>query len=136
MDRAIELFFELFAGLPRQGPGSAACTARALAFVPPLPPTARILDIGCGTGAQTLDLARVTPALLFAVELHEPFVRELAAKAERREQPVLHRGEARILALFEKQRAVDLMQAPDEVAGPRPERQPRLARGGFHGARV
>ena len=82
-DRAIDLFFELFSGLPRQGPGSAAGTARALALVPPLPPSARILDVGCGTGAQTIDLARATPAAIHAVELHEPFVRDLAAKVRR-----------------------------------------------------
>ncbi|MDE0044739.1 MAG: hypothetical protein OXU19_02595 [bacterium] len=56
-DRVTALFFKLFSGLPRQGPGSAADTRRALGFVPDVGPRTRILDIGCGTGGQTLVLA-------------------------------------------------------------------------------
>ena len=33
-DRMTTLFFELFSGLPRQGPGDTASTLRALAAVP------------------------------------------------------------------------------------------------------
>ena len=33
-DRTTALFFELFTGLPRQGPGDAASTRRALAIIP------------------------------------------------------------------------------------------------------
>ena len=57
-DRATALFFELFSGLPRQGPGSAASTRRALGLVPGVGPRTRVLDIGCGTGDQTMVLAR------------------------------------------------------------------------------
>jgi SAM-dependent methyltransferase len=71
------LFFELFSGLPLQGPGDADSTRRALSMVPSLNSAARILDVGCGTGAQTFDLARFTPARIVAVDLHPPFVQEL-----------------------------------------------------------
>ncbi len=80
-DRSMELFFELFSGLPRQGPGDAASTRRALALVPPLGAEARILDVGCGTGAQTLDLAAATPARITAVDIHPPFVESLNRRA-------------------------------------------------------
>jgi SAM-dependent methyltransferase len=80
-DRSMELFFELFSGLPRQGPGDPESTRRALSLVPPLGPAARILDIGCGTGAQTLDLARFSPANIIAVDFHPPFVEELNGRA-------------------------------------------------------
>lgn len=76
-DRPPPLFFELFTGLPRQGPGDAASTRRALAMLPPLGPQARVLDLGCGTGAQTLTLAGLTSAHLLAVDLHPPFIAEL-----------------------------------------------------------
>jgi methylase of polypeptide subunit release factors len=82
-DRTVELFFELFSGLPRQGPGDSESTRRALSLLPPLSPAARILDIGSGTGAQTLDLATFSPANITAIDLHAPFVNELNARAAR-----------------------------------------------------
>ncbi|NRA02079.1 MAG: hypothetical protein HRU00_05690 [Myxococcales bacterium] len=57
---AIEVFWKLHQGLPKQGPGSDASTRRALALVPELPSAPRILDLGCGPGRQTLVLARET----------------------------------------------------------------------------
>jgi SAM-dependent methyltransferase len=80
-DTSQALFFELFSGLPRQGPGDPDSTRRALEMVPPLDPTSRILDIGCGTGAQTFDLATSSPASIVAVDLHPPFVDHLNAEA-------------------------------------------------------
>ena len=46
--------FEVFEALPRQGPGDRACAERALALCDELPATPRILDLGCGVGAQTM----------------------------------------------------------------------------------
>jgi SAM-dependent methyltransferase len=54
-----DVFCELFAGCPQQGPGSDASTTRAFGLLPPLPERARIFDLGCGTGRQTLTLARL-----------------------------------------------------------------------------
>ena len=73
-DRATALFFELFSGLPRQGPGTAASTRRALGLVPDVGPATRVLDVGCGTGAQTLVLAESSPARIVAVDNHPPFI--------------------------------------------------------------
>ncbi|MCY3858995.1 MAG: class I SAM-dependent methyltransferase [Gammaproteobacteria bacterium] len=80
-DRARSLFFELYSGLPRQGPGSAESTRRALSCVPVLTPESRILDLGCGTGAQTLVLARYTPAKIYAIDTYEPYVIDLNIQA-------------------------------------------------------
>ena len=73
-DRATRLFFELFDGLPRQGPGDTTSTLRALEFVPGVGSETRVLDLGCGTGAQTLVLARSSPAHILAIDSHPPFI--------------------------------------------------------------
>lgn len=73
--------FELFGGLPRQGPGSAASTRRALNCIPELTSESRILDLGCGTGAQTLFLAKFSPGEIVAIDSHEPYVTVLNKQA-------------------------------------------------------
>jgi len=93
-DRATALFFELFSGLPRQGPGDAASTRRALGLVPGVGPRTRVLDIGCGTGAQSLVLAHASPARIVAVDNHAPFVDAL--KREARRLGIAGRLEARV----------------------------------------
>jgi hypothetical protein len=54
------LICEYFSNLKRQGPGSPEVTLKALSFIESLPPDARIVDIGCGTGGQTMVLAQHT----------------------------------------------------------------------------
>jgi SAM-dependent methyltransferase len=81
-DRTTALFFELFSGLPRQGPGDAASTLRALALVPGVGPRTRVLDVGCGTGLHTRVLAQGSPARIVAVDNHAPFVEELNRHAQ------------------------------------------------------
>jgi len=82
MRHSMELFLEVTAGLPRQGPGSTAATLQALSMVAGLPRPPRILDVGCGPGAQTIDLARATGGSIVAMDLHQPFLHELAARAK------------------------------------------------------
>lgn len=77
------LLFELFEGLPRLGPGTAAATRRALEAIPDLPPAPRVLDAGCGTGASTRVLAGALRGEIVAVDIHKPYLerleREMAA---------------------------------------------------------
>lgn len=78
------LFFELHHGLPRQAPGSDALTARALGIAAAtglLPHAPAILDAGCGPGRSALLLARETGGRVAAIDLHRPFLDELAAQA-------------------------------------------------------
>ncbi len=73
-DRMTTLFFEIFSGLPRQGPGDTESTLRALALVPTVGPDARVLDVGCGTGLPTRVLAQNSAARFIAIDNHELFV--------------------------------------------------------------
>ena len=76
-----DFFRELSEGLPRQGPGSTESTLRALAMVLGLPPRPRVLDIGCGPGAQTIELARATGGTIVALDFSPRFLKELEARA-------------------------------------------------------
>lgn len=77
----LEALFTLFSGLPRQGPGSDRSTLDALRRLPPLPPQATVLDLGCGTGRQTLVLARELRARITAIDIHQPYLDGLARNA-------------------------------------------------------
>lgn len=81
------LFFEVHKDLPREGPGSAASTRRALKVLEPfLPQGPKIVDVGCGPGAQTVDLAGALPgAKLTAIDLHEPFLTQAREQISARE---------------------------------------------------
>lgn len=79
-DERVKYFYEIYDAMPRQGPGDRASTERALALLPPVTNDYRLLDIGCGSGTQTLDLARATPARIVAVDNHQPFLDRLRTR--------------------------------------------------------
>ncbi|NEQ45944.1 MAG: class I SAM-dependent methyltransferase [Leptolyngbya sp. SIOISBB] len=75
---AQQVFWELHSDLSREGPGDDASTARAFSLLTDLPPQPRILDVGCGPGMQTLQLARLAASgHVTAVDLHQPFLEQL-----------------------------------------------------------
>jgi SAM-dependent methyltransferase len=79
----LDLLIDLHQHNPRQGPGDDAQTALALRLTgldtaAPL----RVADIGCGTGAATLALARLLPrAHITAVDFLTPFLGTLRERA-------------------------------------------------------
>ena len=75
-------FFELYESIPRQGPGLDSATREALNHVVFPPTGGRLLDIGCGAGVQTLELARRSSLAITATDLHAPFLDILRRKAE------------------------------------------------------
>jgi cyclopropane fatty-acyl-phospholipid synthase-like methyltransferase len=74
--------FDLQAGLPRNAPGSEAATLRVLSSLPELPEEVRILDVGCGAGAQSIVLAKALPlARITAVDVNEAALHRLRQRA-------------------------------------------------------
>jgi SAM-dependent methyltransferase len=79
----IALICSIFEELPRQGPGSDQSTAYAYSFILPDSRRGKILDIGCGSGMQTLTLARICPdCLITATDIHQPFLDDLSIRAK------------------------------------------------------
>lgn len=80
-DRSFQFFLQFHHGIPRQGPGTAEATARAFRRIEALlPPAPSILDLGSGSGAQTLTLASLTDGTILAIDLYPPFLEALAQR--------------------------------------------------------
>lgn len=80
-DPLMALMFSFYEGLQRKAPGSEASTLKALALLHGLPPKPRSVDFGCGAGLASLALARATQGHVTAMDIHEPFLKQLAARA-------------------------------------------------------
>ena len=79
----VTLICTMFEELPRQGPGADESTAHAYSFIPSDFKPEKILDIGCGSGMQTLTLARLCPdCMITASDIHQPFLNDLNLRAK------------------------------------------------------
>ncbi|MBN1605441.1 MAG: class I SAM-dependent methyltransferase [Polyangiaceae bacterium] len=73
-----EVFFELYEGLPRQGPGNRGCADEALGLCRDLASSPAVLDLGCGVGCQTIHLVELLPsAVITAIDSHAPSIARL-----------------------------------------------------------
>ncbi|PKP15674.1 MAG: SAM-dependent methyltransferase, partial [Bacteroidetes bacterium HGW-Bacteroidetes-22] len=77
------LICEYFASTERQGPGSPEATIRALSFIDNLTDESRIIDLGCGTGGQTMVLAQHAPGQITGIDLFPTFIDMFNANAEK-----------------------------------------------------
>ncbi len=67
-----EFFWVIHSGLPREGPGDNKSTRKAYRMLKDLPKNPRILDVGCGPGMQTVELAKLSGGQIVALDFHEP----------------------------------------------------------------
>ena len=80
----LELLIDLHLANPRQGPGGDGETRRALELARlDLGAPIDVLDVGCGTGASTLVLARTLDARITAIDAAPAFVDRLRERAQR-----------------------------------------------------
>lgn len=73
---------DLHRGLERKGPGDSDFSRHILRSLPTLPPQPRIADLGCGSGASALLLARYYQSPVMAVDSSSVFIDELKAHAK------------------------------------------------------
>lgn len=71
----------LFGGMEKLGPGSNVHTLHVLGLLPKRPFRV-IVDAGCGTGRQTMVLAKELGTLVHGVDSYEPFLNDLLRRAE------------------------------------------------------
>lgn len=88
-DFDFNLICTYFSSLHRQGPGSDETTLQALKHIPTLPAGATVADLGCGTGTQTLCLARHTQVLITGLDLFPQFIDLLNQRSQ--EEGLSHR---------------------------------------------
>ncbi len=69
-----DLICNYYATVKRQGPGSPQVTLKALSFIDNLTENSRIADIGCGTGGQTMVLAKHAPGIITGIDLFPIFI--------------------------------------------------------------
>ncbi|WP_303203606.1 class I SAM-dependent methyltransferase [Raoultibacter timonensis] len=70
----LDLLIEAHVGLERQGPGSAETTCKALGFLGDLAQISHAADLGCGSGPQTLELARHVPGSIVGLDMFPDFI--------------------------------------------------------------
>jgi len=77
----MELFFKMYEGLKREGPGSYAMTKRAYDLCG-LPDKPEILELGCGTGGATIPLAQMSGGIVTGTEIYQPFLDRMIKRAK------------------------------------------------------
>ena len=79
----VNLICDFFLNTERQGPGSPEVTIKALSFIDNLTDESLIADLGCGTGGQTMTLARHAPGRITGLDFFPGFIDRFNADARR-----------------------------------------------------
>lgn len=80
-ERYMAIMTDIFYDVPRQGPGSLDSMTRVIKACKGVPDKPFVLDLGCGTGTHTLELAQKIDGHVIAIEFIERFVDELRMKS-------------------------------------------------------
>jgi len=77
-----DIFSELYDNLPIEGPGRTRYTRKAFRMLPGTHKP-RILDIGCGAGAPTMELARLSQGEIIGIDINQASLDRLRKKIEK-----------------------------------------------------
>ena len=79
----LNLICEYYSNVERQGPGSPEVTIKALSFIEGLTDESGIIDLGCGTGGQTMVLGQHAPGKITGIDLFPVFINLFNSNAKR-----------------------------------------------------
>jgi len=101
----IEYIYELCEALPRSGPGDNEFTRRAFNSIPQPQKHPFILDLGCGQGMQTIELAKISDGKIIALDNHQGFLDILMgqAKKQRLEEKIIPQNMSMLDMNFEEE---------------------------------
>ena len=77
-----DIYSEIYDNLSAEGPARTRYTRKAFQMLPRLE-RPRILDIGCGAGEPTLELARLTQGEIIGIDINQPALDRLKTKIEK-----------------------------------------------------
>lgn len=106
----MNLFYEIHKDIPREGPGDNISTQRALSLLYDLPEKPKVLDIGCGPGMQTIEIAKHLSGHVIGVDINDSFLEQLNKEA--RKLDLSHKVETFNMSMFDldfEEASFDLM---------------------------
>jgi ubiquinone/menaquinone biosynthesis C-methylase UbiE len=77
----MDALFRIMEMSPGQGPGAETFTRRAYLRLPGIPKEPQILDIGCGSGMQTVARTHRTRSRIIATDIYRPYLLKLQQRA-------------------------------------------------------
>ncbi len=104
--------------LERQSPGSADMTRKALSFIDSYPHDICVLNPGCGTGEQTIALAKEIKGYIVAVDPYSPYLDILKKHIENTTlQDKVETVESSLLELPFAKKSFDLIWSESDIHG-------------------
>jgi len=78
----LNVIYDYFSNVERQGPGSPEITLKALSFIDGLTEKSKVADIGCGTGGQTMVLAQNISCEITGIDSWSGFINQFNQNAQ------------------------------------------------------